>query len=130
MPRLGADGGGLREWGGELVFASSSRLTSALYFLTKKAKQKMHSASAEKLAYNKYFYESNKDKKQLIDTIRSTLEGQKSQAKTLENYGWTMTKVNRIRALNLVFRLLPEDNHRFTARSWRSSTGAGPRFPR
>ena len=46
----------------------------------------MTPASTQKLAYNKQFYEKNKEKKQLIDTIRSILEGCKTQAKTLENY--------------------------------------------
>ncbi len=38
----------------------------------------MPPASAQKLAYNKRFYEKNKEKKQLIDTIRSILEGRKT----------------------------------------------------
>ena len=50
----------------------------------------MPPASAQKLAYNKRFYEKNKEKKQLIDTVRSILEGRKTQAKTLEKYGWTL----------------------------------------
>ena len=71
----------------------------------------MPPASAQKLAYNKQFYETNKEKKQLIDTIRSILEGRKTQAKTLEKYGWTLDKVNRIRAINPTFRLVLEDTH-------------------
>ncbi len=71
----------------------------------------MPPASAQKLAYNKQFYEKNKEKKQLIDTIRSVLEGRKTQTKTLEKYGWTLAQVNRIRALNLTFRLVLEDTH-------------------
>ena len=68
-------------------------------------------ASAQKLAYNKQFYEKNREKKQLIDTVRSILEGCKTQAKTLEKYGWTLAQVNRIRALNPTFRVVIEDTH-------------------
>ena len=71
----------------------------------------MPPASAQKLAYNQRFYEKNKPKKQLIDTIRSILEGRKTQAKTLDKYGWTLAQVNRIRALNPTFRLVLEDTH-------------------
>ncbi len=71
----------------------------------------MPPASAQKLAYNKQFYETNKEKKQLIDTIRSILEGRKTQAKTLEKYGWTLVQVNCIRALNPTVRLVIEDTH-------------------
>jgi len=38
----------------------------------------MPPASAQKLAYNKQFYEKNKEMKQLIDTVRSILEGRKT----------------------------------------------------
>ena len=65
----------------------------------------MPPASAQKKAYNNQFYEKNKPKKQLIDTIKSILAGRKTQAKTLEKYGWTLDKVNRIRALNPNFRI-------------------------
>ncbi len=34
----------------------------------------MPPASAQKLAYNKQFYEKNKPKKQLIDTIKGILD--------------------------------------------------------
>jgi hypothetical protein len=71
----------------------------------------MPPASAHKLAYIQRFYEKNKPKKQLIDTIKSILAGRKTQAKTLEKYGWTLDKVNRIRALNPTFRLVLEDTH-------------------
>jgi hypothetical protein len=47
------------------------------------------------------------DKEQLIDTTKSFLV--KTQAQTLEKYGWTMTQVNRIRALNPTFHLVLED---------------------
>jgi hypothetical protein len=71
----------------------------------------MPPASAQKLAYNKQFYQKNKDKKQLVDTVRSILEERKTQAKTLKKYGWSLTLVNRIRALNPTFRLVIEDTH-------------------
>ncbi len=71
----------------------------------------MPPASAEKLAYNKRLYEKIKGKNQLIDIIRSILEGRKTQAKTLEKYGWTLAQVNRIRALNPTFHLVIEDTH-------------------
>jgi hypothetical protein len=71
----------------------------------------MPPASAEKLAYNKQFYQKNKNKKQLIDAIRSILEGRKTQAKTLDKYRLTLAQVNRIRALNPNFRLVLEDTH-------------------
>jgi len=71
----------------------------------------MPPASAEKLAYNKRLYEKIKGKKQLIDIIRSILEGRKTQTKTLEKCGWTLAQVNRIRALNLTFHLVIEDTH-------------------
>ena len=68
-------------------------------------------ASAQKLAYNKQFYKKNKEKKQLIDTIKSILAGRKTQAKTLEKYGWTLAQVNRIRALNPKYRIALEETH-------------------
>ena len=71
----------------------------------------MPPASAEKVAYNKRLCEKNKKKKDLIDTIRSILEGRKTQDKTLEKYGWAMTQVNLIRALDPTFRLVLEDTH-------------------
>ncbi len=71
----------------------------------------MPPASAQKLTYNKQVYEKNKEKKQLIDTIRSVLEGCKTQAKTLEKFGWTLAQVNSIRVLNPTFRLVLEDTH-------------------
>ena len=71
----------------------------------------MPPASEKKLAYNKQFYEKNKDKKQLIDTIKSILAGRKTQAKTLEKYGWSLDQVNRIRALNPDFRIALEETH-------------------
>ncbi len=71
----------------------------------------MPPASAQKLAYNKQFYEKNKPKKQLIDTIKNILTGRKTQAQNLEKYEWTLARLNRIRALNPNFRISLERTH-------------------
>ena len=71
----------------------------------------MPPATAAKLAYNKKHHAANKTQKQFLDAVKSILAGRKTQAKTLEKYGWTMTHVNRIRALDQTFRLVLEDTH-------------------
>jgi hypothetical protein len=50
----------------------------------------MPPALEENLAYNKRLHEKNKENKKLVDTIRSILEGRKTQVKTLEKYGLTL----------------------------------------
>jgi hypothetical protein len=40
----------------------------------------MPPASAEKRAYDKRFYEKNKEKRQPMDTIKSILDGRKTKA--------------------------------------------------
>ena len=71
----------------------------------------MPPASTQKTAYNKQLYQKTKPPKQLIDNIKSILAGRKTQAETLEKYGLTMDKVNRIRALNPNFRIALEETH-------------------
>jgi hypothetical protein len=72
-------------------------------------------------------YQNNKPKKQLIDNIKSILAGRKTQAKILEQYGWTLTQVNRIRALNPTFRLVLQDTQGVeTEKLYRGKTGLPP----
>ena len=60
----------------------------------------MAPSSAEKKAYNAKYVAENRAKKGLLDAVRSTLEGRRTQPKTLKRYGWTLTQINRIRALD------------------------------
>ena len=71
----------------------------------------MPPATAAKLAYNKKHHAANKTQKQFLDAVESILAGRKTQAKTLEKYGWTISQVNRILALVQTFRLVLEDIH-------------------
>ncbi len=52
-----------------------------------------------------------KNKKGLLDSIRSILAGRKIQPKTLLKYGWTLTQVNRIHAPDPRFKAVLEDTH-------------------
>ena len=71
----------------------------------------MPPTSAEKKAYNAKYAAENRARKGLLDAIRSILAGRKTQPKTLKKYGWTITQVNRIRALDARFRAVLEDTH-------------------
>ena len=50
-----------------------------------------------------------KNKKGLLDSIKSILVGRKTQPKTLLKYGWTLIQLNRIRAFDLRFKAVLED---------------------
>ncbi len=71
----------------------------------------MPPTSAEKQAYNAKYAAENRARKGPLDAIRSILEGRKTQPKTLKKYGWTITQVNRIRALDARFRTVLEDTY-------------------
>ena len=71
----------------------------------------MPPTSAEKQVYNTKYAANNRAKKHLLDSIRSILAGRKTQPKTLKKYGWTLTQVNRIRALDARFKAVLEDTH-------------------
>jgi len=67
--------------------------------------------SAEKKEYNTKYAAENRAKKGLLDAIRSILAGRRTQPKTLKRYGWTLTQVSRIRALDPRYKTVLEDNH-------------------
>ena len=71
----------------------------------------MPATTPEKKAYNAQHALANKNKKGLLDAIRSILSGRRTQAKTLKKYGWTLTQVNRIRSLDPRFKAVLEDTH-------------------
>ena len=64
----------------------------------------MAPSSAEKKAYNTKYAAANRAKKGLLDAVRSILAGRRTQPKTLKRYGWTITQVNRIRALDARYK--------------------------
>jgi hypothetical protein len=67
--------------------------------------------SAEKHAYNVKYAAENQAKKGLLDAVRSILAGRKTQPKSLKKYGWTITHVNWIRALDARYKAVLEDTH-------------------
>ena len=69
----------------------------------------MAPSSTEKKAYNTNYAAANRAKKGLLDAVRSILAGRRTQPKSLKKYNWTLTKVNRIRALDP--RTVLEGNH-------------------
>ncbi len=71
----------------------------------------MAPSSAEKKAYNTKYAAANRAKKGLLDAVRSISAGRQTQPKTLKRYGWTITQVNRIRALDPRYKTVFEDNH-------------------
>ncbi len=71
----------------------------------------MAPSSAEKKAYNTRYAAANHAKKGLLDAVRSILAGRRTQPETLKRYGWTITQVNRIRALDTRYKTVLEDNH-------------------
>ncbi len=60
----------------------------------------MPATTPEKKAYNAQHALTKKPKKALLDAIRSILAGRRTTDKTLNKFGWGLTQVNRIRALN------------------------------
>jgi hypothetical protein len=86
----------------------------------------MPPTSAEKAAYNSKYAAENRAKKGLPDAVRSILAGRKTQPKTLKKYGWTITQVNRIRALDARFRAVLEDTHGFELVSVYQGTSLPP----
>ena len=71
----------------------------------------MPATTPEKKAYNAQHALANKPKKALLDAIRSILAGRRTTAKTLNKFGWGLTQVNRIRALDARFKAVLEDTH-------------------
>ena len=71
----------------------------------------MPPTSAEKHAYNAKYAAENRANKGLLDAVRIILAGRKTQPKTLKKYGWTITQVNRIRALDARYKTVLEDTH-------------------
>ena len=71
----------------------------------------MPATTPEKKAYNAQHALANKPKKALLDAIRSILAGRRTTAKTLIKFGWGLTQVNRIRALDARFKAVLEDTH-------------------
>jgi hypothetical protein len=71
----------------------------------------MPPTSAEKQAYNAKYAADNRARKRLLDAIRSIIAGRKIQPKILKKYGWTLTQVNRSRALDARFRATLEGTH-------------------
>ena len=67
-----------------------------------------------------------KYKKGLLDSIKRILAGCKTQPKTLLKYGWTLTQVNRIRALDLRFKAVLEDSHNVNLDSVFTGTALPP----
>jgi hypothetical protein len=66
---------------------------------------------AEKKACNAKYAAEKRAKKGLLDAVRSILAGRRTQPKTLKRYGWTLTQVNRIRALDQRYKTVLEDHH-------------------
>jgi hypothetical protein len=60
----------------------------------------MPETTPEKKAYNAQHALANKAKKGLLDAIYSITAGRKTSPKTLSEFGWGLTQVNRIRALD------------------------------
>jgi hypothetical protein len=68
-------------------------------------------SSADKKLYNTKYAAANRAKKGLLDAIRKILAGRQTQPKALNKYGWTLTRVNRIRALDLRYKAVLKDYH-------------------
>jgi hypothetical protein len=71
----------------------------------------MPATTPENKAYNKQHALANKAKKGLQDAIKSILAGRRTTPKTLSKFGWGLTKVNHIRALDARFKAVLEDTH-------------------
>jgi hypothetical protein len=71
----------------------------------------MPATTPEKKAYNAQHALANRPKKALLDAIRSILAGRRTTAKTLNKFGWGLTQVNRIRALDARFKAVLDDTH-------------------
>ncbi len=67
-------------------------------------KTNMAPSSTEKKAYNTRYAATNRVKKGLLDAIRSIMTGRRTQPNTLKKFNWTLTQVNRIRALGLRYK--------------------------
>ncbi len=67
--------------------------------------------NAETKAYNTKYAADNRAKKGLLVAIRIILAGRRPLPKTQKRYGWTITQVNRIRALDQRYKTVLEDTH-------------------
>jgi len=96
----------LRDSGGELIFTTWRLFVR---FIVRKAT--CHPLPPRGRHNNVQHALANKAKKGLLDAIRSILMGRRTTAKTLNKFCWSLTHVNRIRALDARFKAVLEGTH-------------------